>query len=263
MKLALLFTTAAAASVLAAAPAMAAGIDGTWKVDTKNIAFPKKPNKTLLKDGIYYCGGCTPAMTTKADGKFHKISGQPYFDEVMIKVVDANTVEETDKKAGKVNFVQTMTVAADGKTRSYTFTDTTAENGVPVKGSGSSERVAKGPAGSHAISGEWRPKEMTDLSAEALTVTFKTAGNTLSMSSPTGTSYTATFGGPAVAIKGDPGKTMAAVKKAGGSIVETDSRDGKPVSVATLTPSADGKTLDVAVEDSVKKTTVKYKAMKQ
>lgn len=263
MKLVLLFTAAAACVVLAAAPAMAVGIDGTWKVATKDITFPKKPSKTLLKDGIYFCGGCTPEVTAKADGKFHKIGGQPYFDEVMIKVVDAKTVEETTRKAGKVTYTQTTTVAADGKTRSLTFTDMSGENGVPINGSEILERVAKGPAGSHAISGEWREREVSDLSAEALTVTLRTEGNTLSMSTPTGQSYTATFGGPAVPIKGDPGKTMAAVRKAGISVIETDTRDGKPVSVITMTPSADGKTLDVAVADSVKQTVITYKATKQ
>ena len=42
--------------------------DGTWKVDLSKVQMPKKPDVLVLKDGVYQCKTCVPAMTVKADG---------------------------------------------------------------------------------------------------------------------------------------------------------------------------------------------------
>ncbi len=90
------------ASLLMPAMAMAQSVfDGTWKVDLKSAKFPTKPDVFLLQDGMYHCKTCVPPVDVKADGKDQKVSGHPYYDMVSIKVVDARTIEETDKKNGK------------------------------------------------------------------------------------------------------------------------------------------------------------------
>ena len=54
------------------------------------------------------------------------------------------------------------------------------------------------------------------------------------------------------------------MKKTGpNGIDETDKRDGKVISIAHMTVSADGKTLTFAVEDKLHGTTAKFTAQKQ
>src|SRR5438552_2104796 len=88
-------------AVVAPSCAMAdSPIDGIWKADLSSAQMPKKPDVFSLKDGMYSCKTCVPAYTIKADGTDQAVSGHPYFDTIAIKVVDANTIEETDKKGG-------------------------------------------------------------------------------------------------------------------------------------------------------------------
>jgi hypothetical protein len=84
----------------------------------------------------------------------------------------------------------------------------------------------------------------------------------LHMSTPTGQSYDAKIGGGDVPIKGDLGGTTASVTKNGDSIVETDKRGGKVVSVTTMTPGSDGK-LHVVNEDNQNGSTAKFDMNKQ
>ena len=63
--------------------------------------------------------------------------------------------------------------------------------------------------------------------------TYKVSGDELTMTTPTGQSYTAKLNGPEAPCKGDPGTTSVAVKMMGkNTLEETDYRDGKPISVA-------------------------------
>ena len=48
-------------------------------------------------------------------GKDYPYKGDPGTTSVVLKKVDANTIEETDKRNGKVISVTRMTVAPDGK----------------------------------------------------------------------------------------------------------------------------------------------------
>jgi hypothetical protein len=61
------------------------------------------------------------AYTAKFDGKDYAYKGDPGTTSVSLKMIDANTVEETDKRDGKVVGVARMTVAPDGKTMVYSF----------------------------------------------------------------------------------------------------------------------------------------------
>src|SRR5579871_5383948 len=88
---------------------------GTWKADVhNNLELPKKPSEYLLAGGVYHCKTCAPPWSVPADGQDHPVSGHPYFDTVAIKVVDDNTVQETDKKGGKTVTTATYKVSADG-----------------------------------------------------------------------------------------------------------------------------------------------------
>jgi len=106
--------------------------------------------------------------------------------------------------------------------------------------------------------------KMDTLSDNGLTVTYKTAGGSLSMSSPTGQSYTAKLDGTEAPFRGDPGTTSVSVKQVDkNTIEETDKRDGKVISVERMTVSADGKTMTVKVDDKLHGTTSEFTAAKQ
>src|SRR5580693_4509050 len=204
--------------------------DGTWKFELSTAQFPKKPDVYLLQDGMYSCKTCVPLIEVKADGQDQKVSGYPYFDTISVKIVDDHTIEQTNKKDGKVNGTSKTTVSPDGNTMTIVFSDSSNTNADPVTGKGEAARVAKGPAGANAISGSWRTTKMEDLSDNAITWNYKVDGDMLTMTSPTGQSYTAKMDGSEAPMKGDPGVTTVSVKMVGkDTLEETDKRDGKVI----------------------------------
>ena len=253
------------AAWLMPAVAMAQSVfDGTWKVDMNTAKYPDKPSVYLLKDGMYHCKTCIPAIDVKTDGQDQKVTGQPYNDMMSIKVVDDRTIEEIDKKNGKTVTTSKMWVSADGNTMSWEFTDSSATNVAPVTGTGHATRVEKGPAGSHGISGSWRMEKMDTLSENAMSFTYKVTGDSLTMTSPIGQSYTAKLDGTEAPYKGDPGTTSVSVKKTGpNTMEETDKRDGKVMSVARMTVSADGKSMKIVADDKLQGATSEITAKKQ
>ena len=238
--------------------------DGTWKIDMNSVHLPKKPDMFLLKDGMYECKTCTPAIQIKADGQDQSVTGHPYFDTVAVKVVDDHTIQETDKKNGKVVTTSTTTVAPDGKTASFEFTDSSASNAQPITGKGTSMRVAEGPAGSHAISGSWRVSSFSNYSDNGLAVTYKSNGDNMTMTNPTGQTYTAKMDGTEAPMSGDPGITNVSVRMMGKrTLVETDKRSGKTIGVMKATVSADGKTMMASYHNDLQGRTTSWRAMKE
>jgi len=99
---------------------------------------------------------------------------------------------------------------------------------------------------------------------DALVFSFKTsAGQTINYSTPTGQSYEAKIDGKEAPYRGDPGTTSVSLKRIGNSLVETDYRNGKVISVALMSVSADGKTLTIDVDDKLNGTKATYTAEKQ
>ena len=238
--------------------------DGTWKVDINNAQLPNKPDVFLLQDGIWHCKTCVPAVHVKADGTDQPVSGHPYFNTVSIKVVDDLTIEEIDKRDGKPVITTKVTVSPDGKTATLEFSDSSASNGEPVNGKGESVRVAKGPAGSHAVSGSWRITKLEDMSENGTLVTYKVEGASLTMTSPTGQGYIAKLDGTDAPYNGDPATTSVSVKKIGeNTIEERDKRNGQVIEVYRMTVAADGKTMTIAVTDKLHKTSSQFTATKQ
>jgi len=237
--------------------------DGTWKFNKDTAKFPTKPDEYLLKDGMYHCKTCAPPVDVKADGQDQNVTGHPYYETASIKVVDDHSIEETYKKGGKVVSTSKSTVSPDGNTLNFEFSDSSASSGDPVTGKGQATRVGKAPAGAHAISGSWRMAKMDTISDNAMSVTYKVSGDSLTMSNPTGQGYTAKLDGTDSPYHGDPGTTSVSVKKVGAnSIEETDKRDGKVIAVAQITVSADGKTLTVKWQDKLHGTNGEVSATK-
>lgn len=238
--------------------------DGTWKVDMSKVEFPKKPDVYLLQDGLYECKTCVPPIKIKADGLDQAITGHPYYDTMAIKVISDHEVEETDKKNGKTVATSKTTVSPDGNTLTFEFSDSSDTNSAPVTGKGEETRVGKAPAGANAISGSWRLSKFETLSENAITWTYKVSGDELTMTNPTGQSYTAKLNGTDAPMKGDPGVSSVSVKMKGkDTIEETDKRDGKVITVSKMTVASDGKTMKLSVDDKLHGTKSEFVAMKQ
>jgi hypothetical protein len=238
--------------------------DGTWKGDVSSAQMPKKPDVFVLKGGMYSCQTCAPAYTIKADGTDQAVTGHPYFNTEAVKVVDDHTVQIMDKKDGKTVTTSTVTASADGKTATFEFTDSSNSNGSPVTGKGMEKLIAAGPAGAHAISGSWITTSFDNMSDNGVTVTYKTDGDMLTMTAPTGQSYTAKMDGTEAPFKGDPGLTTVKVKMDGKrTLVESDYRNGKLIGRAHSTVSTDGKSIAVSYYDALHDRSMTYKADKQ
>jgi hypothetical protein len=262
-RLFLLFVSAALSIPMSAAAQSV--FDGTWKIDMNKVDFSKKPDVFLLQNGMYSCKTCSPPYEIKADGTDQSVTGHPYYDSVAIKVVNDHAIEETDKKNGKVVSTSSSTVSPDGNTVMFNFSDSSNTNGgPPVTGKGEATRVAKGPAGSNAISGSWRTTKIEGMSDNATVWTYKVSGDDITMTNPTGQSYTAKLNGTDAPMKGDPGITSVSVKAKGkDTLEETDKRDGKVIAVFKMTVAADGKTAKASVDDKLQNRTTDFDVTKQ
>ncbi len=222
--------------------------DGTWKTNMTESKLSQKPYVFSVNNGMYDCETCVPKINIKADGTDQAVTGQTY-DTLMVKAVDANSIHLVTKKGGKPTGDSTRTVSADGKTLTINGTSYPADGSQPYKSEVKFTRVAKGPAGSNATSGSWRIQNVNEDSA-GLTATYKVSGDEVSMSTPTGESWTAKFGGPDQPVKGLYGNYTVSVKKLGDRAIEvTMKRDGKLNSVSKISVSSDGKKMTEVVDN--------------
>ena len=107
---------------------------GTWKLNeakskfspgaTKNQTVVYTPAGDMTKvvvDGVDKDGKAVHnEWTGKFDGKDYPVTGEPAYDSRSYTKVDANTLDMTVKKAGKVIGTGKIVVSADGKSRTVT-----------------------------------------------------------------------------------------------------------------------------------------------
>ena len=120
-------------AVVAAAPAADPAI-GTWKLNLAKSKFspgpaPRSQTRTYVESaqGITLTVKTTAAdgkettttLTFKDDGKPYAISGNPDYDMVSVKRVDAMTVHSIQMKAGATVGTGVRTVSKDGKTLTF------------------------------------------------------------------------------------------------------------------------------------------------
>ena len=252
--------------VFALAPAASAAqsvFDGTWKTDLSSIDFPAKPSVYVFKDGMYECKTCASKILVKSDGKDQKLEGNPYADTLSVKIIDANHVEMVSKKAGKVVARSKFSVSTDRNSMLREFANNSPTNAEVVKGTTSYARVAYDKTGSHQMSGSWKAIKADKRSDNGLIVTYKSEGTTMSMSTPTGESYSAKTDGTDAPFKGDPGTTSVSVKVRKNSLEETYKRDGKVIGMSRIDVNAGGKKAKVDWIDHLTKTNGNYVMMKQ
>jgi hypothetical protein len=231
----------------------------TWKVDLGKVDLPTKVNKIEFSNGMYSCSTCVPAIKIKADGTDQKVTGADFFDAMNVKVIDAKTVEITSKRAGKTVEVAKYTLSADGNHTTVQFTEYPENSTRPVTGEVTSVRAESAPPGSLPFSGGWRDEKVGKISDNGLMITYKMTADGLSMSAPTGESYTAKFDGKDYPMKGDPGTDMVALKRIDTSAFEeTIKKNGKVVGVNRISIAPDGKTGNVTGENKREGTSIKY-----
>jgi len=236
--------------------------DGTWKFNIDTAQFPSKPDVVIYQGGMYSCKSCIPPHSIKADGQWHKLTGDPYVDELMVKVVDDKHAEQATRKNGKDTGTVKISVSDDGKTKTFDWVDKSSPNGKEVSGKSVETRVAAGPAGSLPLSGSWRMEKVADMSSEGLLFTYKSTPDGMDWRSSTGQSYSAKFNGGFVPIKGDPANMMVEIKKLGpNSLQETNKRGGKIVGVGTIV--VEGNKMNMQYDDKERGTTIKVVAEKQ
>jgi len=117
---------------------------GTWKLNLAKSTFspgpaPKSQTRTYIESmqGITVTVKTTAAdgkestttLTFKADGKSYPVSGNPDFDAVSAKRVDASTVNSTQTKAGAIVGTAVRTVSKDGKMLTFAQKGTHADGG--------------------------------------------------------------------------------------------------------------------------------------
>jgi hypothetical protein len=254
-------------ALLSAAALCCAGIgfaqsplDGTWKFDMSQTKFSPKPFVFYISQGWYHCVSCNPAYDVQADGQDHSVAGHA-FDSMSIKIVDDHTIAVVSKKGGTVGNEETGTVSADGKTFTINETDHPANGSAPSTFTATFKRVGIAPSGVHATSGQWQILKGQG-SDNALTVTYKMNGDELTMTAPTGETYTAKLDGADYPVKNAFGYDAVSLKRIdANTIEETDKRGGKVTDVARITVA--GKTLKIVDHDMINDRTSSFVATKK
>jgi hypothetical protein len=144
MKTTMLLVSALALSPVAQAQTKPDAVIGTWTLNVAKSKYdpgPAPKNSTLTfavaGDGIKVTAKGQDAAgnptsteyTAKYDGKDYPVAlvGNPDFDTLSLKRVDAWKAEGTRKKAGKVVQSYTRVVSGDGKTLTLTVDGTDAK----------------------------------------------------------------------------------------------------------------------------------------
>jgi hypothetical protein len=98
-------------------PSDAHAISGSWRPDEMEGMGENAPTFTLkIQDDTLTCSmSMGPHYSAKLDGSDAPYYGDPGANTVSVKRVDDKTLEETDKRDGKVRIVQRITLSPDGK----------------------------------------------------------------------------------------------------------------------------------------------------
>ena len=250
-------------SALALMPAAAlasSAFDGTWKTRMDSMKTTGKPDVYVIADGTYTCSSCNPEVKVKADGADHTVTGHDY-DSKAVKLVDAKTVEITNKLAGKTIATITVTVSADGSTLNGKFTDYSGAK--PATATFTEKRVGAAAPGAHAMSGTWQPDQLKEANDALSTVSYEMAGDHFIMHW-NGQSYDAKFDGKEYPVTGDPTHTVVTLKRIdNNTVMETDRRNGKITDEIRIAAAKDGNTVEVTDKDPVHGQTTTYTLEKQ
>jgi hypothetical protein len=109
---------------VSAGPAGSHAMSGSWQL-TKLDESDNASIFTIKMDGdsLTMTSPTGQSYIAKLDGPDAPYKGDPGVTSVSLKRIDANTIEETDKRDGKAIYVERITLAANGKTMTIVNTD--------------------------------------------------------------------------------------------------------------------------------------------
>jgi hypothetical protein len=196
-----------------------------------------------LSHGIYDCTSCTPKIHIKADG-----SDQPTSpgNTVAVTETDSKTTKITMKFKAHIISEEVAVVSPDGQTLHSTITIYPLKGATPpVVQEATSVRVGQPVPNANAISGAWRLQKASVPENHEF-VTFKSNGDELSQSSPSGAGWTARFDGKDYPVKGSLRADSISLLRLGDRGIErTYKLGGHILRVDDLTVSDDGKTMTI------------------
>lgn len=254
---------ASAAALTAAAPAEPGGpVSGLWVADLDSQqGLPTVVY--VVKDGLYSCESCQPRRRYPADGRLRAVPGAPGTSE-SVAIVDSRILSTRTVQPG-FDRTTRMRVSRDGGTATYVSIDRRPGIPGPLRTEYLAQRVAPGPAGSHAVSGSWRGLRYVSVPLQLRTTILDERGDTLNYRSGTGYSYTARYGGPLVPIEGPyDGSLSVSVRRAGPyRVVETRRQGNRDVQVRTYTVLPGARRMEIATTDPATGTTFRITARRQ
>jgi len=106
-------------------PAGSHAVSGSWRTEKVNSVSSNGLTVTYhgTADGLKMSDQNGKSYDAKFDGKDYPIQGDPGHTMVSLKRIGDRTIEETDKRDGKVVGVYRMTVSSDGKSIDAEYTD--------------------------------------------------------------------------------------------------------------------------------------------
>jgi hypothetical protein len=106
-------------------PAGSHAISGSWRTEKMANMSSNGLTVTLQStpNGLKMSDNNGQSYDVKFDGKDYPIQGDPGNTMISLKKVDANTLEETDKRNSKIVATARITVSADGKKTTYVSHD--------------------------------------------------------------------------------------------------------------------------------------------
>jgi hypothetical protein len=110
---------------VSAGPEGSHAISGTWKLIQSDLTNHDEDTVFELKDGVLTMSDrMGRSFAARVDGSDAPYNGSDEFSSVSVRLIDPRTIEESDKKDGKVLKVSRWSVAADGRTLHARFDDT-------------------------------------------------------------------------------------------------------------------------------------------
>lgn len=215
--------------------------DGTWQMKMDTLEFSGPPEDYLFLDGMYHCKSCVPKVDVKTDGVGYPVVGYNY-DTLAVQILDDRAIKFTMKKAGKPYFECVETVSLDGRKMTEDFTNKLEAE--TVSGKAGFTRVGNGPAGSHALSGQWQMDTVKNATRAGTLQIFQTAVGVMKVSDGS-TSYEVRLDGKDYTEPGDihSSRSMKLIDE--DTLEETDKTDGKVSGVSRWVISKDGKSMHV------------------
>ena len=100
-------------------------VSGSWLLTLEEVSNNAEDTTFKIADGTLSMSDLMGrSFSAKLDGTRAPFHGSSDFNGVSLKVIDANTIEESDLKDGKVVKISRWTVGPDGKTMHARFDDT-------------------------------------------------------------------------------------------------------------------------------------------